>query len=129
MVEVLRREDDSCFICGSTKDVKPHHIHRVNESDKRYASKSNVVLLCHYHHNKFHKKYGSGKGCNRHNFNIFVKQEHLNEINKLKKENEELQEYKERVISTVKNSVENEGTELGCNVLNNLAENLGVDVE
>ena len=83
-VEILREEDNTCFICGCDEDVKPHHIRRVKESDKMYASKSNIVLLCKYHHNLFHKSYGSGKGVNRENFNNFVKNEHLKEINLLK---------------------------------------------
>ena len=61
-VETLKKQDDSCFICGSKKNIKPHHIMRVRDSDKRYADKNNIVLLCPYHHNKFHQLYGSGKG-------------------------------------------------------------------
>lgn len=129
VVEKLRQEDNSCFICGSTKNVKPHHITRVKESDKRYAAKSNVVLLCRYHHQKFHQLYGSGKGVNRHNFNIFIKKEHLREIKRLKKENQELQKYKENVITTVDSAIKHEKTQIGLNILRNLAENLGVEIE
>ena len=72
-VEKLREEDDSCFICGSTDNIKPHHIRRVKESDKRYGSFSNIVLLCPKHHNMFHREYGRGKGCTPSNFLKFCK--------------------------------------------------------
>lgn len=75
LVEKLRKEDDSCFICGSTKNVQPHHLQRFKENDKRYASENNVVLLCGKHHHMFHQHYGSGKGVNPKNFSIFVKKE------------------------------------------------------
>ena len=128
-VEKLRKEDNSCYICGSTKKIKPHHIRKVKESDPRYAAKNNVVLLCPYHHNKFHSLYGSGKGVNRHNFDIYVKKEHLIAIEKLTKENNRLKEYKEKVDAVVCSAVENERTDLGCNVLRQLAANLGVKIE
>lgn len=129
LVEKLRSEDNTCFICGSAKNVKPHHIRRVKESNKQYASASNVVLLCSHHHNKYHKIYGSGKGVNRATFDIYVKKEHLHEINKLTKENNQLKSYKENVIITLDSAVKRERTELGNNVLRNLAANLGVKIE
>lgn len=129
VVEKLRREDNSCFICGSTRKVKPHHIIRVRENDRRYASPSNIVLLCSHHHGKFHQVYGSGKGVNRHNFDIFVKKEHLREINQLKKEVSMLKNERLMVDSIVKSAVKNERTCHGSNVLRNLAENIGVELE
>lgn len=75
LVKKLRNEDDSCFICGSTKKVQPHHLPRFKENDQRYAEESNVVLLCGKHHHMFHQYYGSGKGVNPKNFSIFVKKE------------------------------------------------------
>ncbi len=128
-VEKLRQEDNSCYICGVTKNIKPHHIHRVKESDSRYAAKNNVVLLCPYHHNKFHQLYGSSKGVNRHNFDVYVKKEHLHAIGKLKKENNDLKAYKEKVDVTVCSAVKTERTALGSNVLRQLADNLGVKIE
>ena len=107
LVEKLRQEDNSCYICGSTKNVKPHHIRRVKESNPQYAAASNVVLLCGHHHGKFHQLYGSGKGVNRHNFDIYVKKEHLIAIEKLTKENNRLNEYKEKVDTMVCSAVEN----------------------
>lgn len=125
-VEKLRKEDDSCFICGSTKNVKPHHIRRVKESDPRYANQGNIVLLCPRHHHKFHKLYGSGKGVNRHNFDIFVKREHLREINRLKKE---LNEYKNNINGIVLAAIGKERTCIGTNVLCELAEQLDIKIE
>lgn len=75
-VKKLRNENDSCFICGSTKRVNPHHIHKVKDSDKRFADRNNVVLLCGPHHHLFHQLYGSGKGVNCKNFAIFCKKEY-----------------------------------------------------
>ena len=129
LVEKLRKEDNSCYICGSTKNVKPHHIRRVKESNPQYAAASNVVLLCGHHHGKFHQLYGSGKGVNRHNFDVYVKKEHLMAIEKLKKENIRLNDYKEKVDTIVCSAVENERTDLGGNVLRQLADNLGVKIK
>lgn len=129
LVEHLRREDNSCYICGATKNIKPHHIRKVRESDKRYASKSNVVLLCPFHHNKFHQLYGSGKGVNRHNFDIFVKKEHRHQLNKIRKENEELNMFKQEVNKTIVSAVKSERTALGSSVLRNLAANIGVEID
>lgn len=91
-VEKLRKKDDSCFICGSTKRVKPHHIVRVKDSDKRYASPGNVVLLCSKHHHLYHQCYGSGKGVNNRTFLEFCKKEYLKEIKSLRKEKQLLME-------------------------------------
>lgn len=129
VVEKLRKEDNTCYICGSNKNVKPHHICRVRESSPRYAAASNVVLLCAHHHGKFHQLYGSGKGVNRHNFDVYVKKEHLIAIEKLKKENNRLKDYKEKVDIAVCSAVENERTDLGSNVLRQLAANLGVKIK
>lgn len=128
-VEKLRKEDNTCYICGSNKKVNPHHIRRVKESDPQYAAANNVVLLCSHHHGKFHQLYGSGKGVNRHNFEVYVKKEHLQAIEKLEKENIELKNYKETVISTVNSAVKTERTELGSSVLKQLSENLGVKIK
>lgn len=128
-VEKLKQEDNSCFICGETKNIKPHHVRRFKQHDKNYADKNNIVLLCPYHHHLFHQLYGSGKGVNRKNFTIFVKKEYLKQIEALKKENNQLKEYKENVISTIDNAVKSERTCLGSSVLRNLAANLGVKIE
>ena len=57
-----------------------------------------------------------------------MKKEHLIAIKKLKKENNSLKEYKEKVNTTVSSAVENERTDLGGNVLRQLADNLGVKI-
>ena len=129
LVEKLRREDNTCFICGSPGKVGPHHITRVKESDRRYALKSNVVLLCPRCHNKFHKLYGSGKGVNQENFNTYVKKEHRLMINKLEREISELEAEKEKINHTILVAVKNERTALGSSVLRQLAESLGVMIE
>lgn len=126
LVKKMKQEDNSCFICGSTKNIKPHHINRVKESDRRYAEESNVVLLCGKHHHDFHKLYGSGRGVNGKNFTIFCKIEYLKQINRLKKD----ADYQKRMTKGIVNdAINRERTQLGSNVLRNLAENLGVEIE
>lgn len=44
-VEKLRREDNTCYICGSNKKVKPHHIRRVKESDPNMQRQ---IMLYYY---------------------------------------------------------------------------------
>ena len=58
-----------------------------------------------------------------------MKKEHLIAIEKLTKENNRLKDYKEKVDAVVCSAVENERTDLGCNVLRQLAVNLGVKIE
>lgn len=60
---------------------------------------------------------------------MYVKKEHLQAIEKLEKENIELKNYKETVISTVNSAVKTERTELGSSVLRQLSENLGVKIK
>lgn len=86
LVEKLRQKDNSCFICGSKKKVKPHHLIRVKDSDKKYADENNVVLLCGKHHHLYHLKYGSGKGVNPKTFMIFCKKEFQKKIKGLQQE-------------------------------------------
>lgn len=83
VVEVMKTDDNSCFICGSTKKVNPHHILKVKDSDRRYADPNNVVLLCGHHHQLYHQKYGSGKGVNPKTFMIFCKKEFEKKVRRL----------------------------------------------
>lgn len=74
-VEEMRAEDNSCYICGSTEKVHPHHIRKVPPSNMEYASRSNIVLLCNSHHFRFHQKYDAVNGINRRNFTVFCRKE------------------------------------------------------
>ena len=58
-----------------------------------------------------------------------LKKSNLIAIEKLTKEKNNLKEYKEKVDAVVCSAVENERTDLGCNVLRQLAANLGVKIE
>ena len=62
-------------------------------------------------------------------FTIFVKKEYLLEIDKLKKENFELTDYKNNVSNIVLDAIGRERTCIGSNVLCELAEQLNIIIE
>lgn len=88
-----------CFVCGSTRNVGPHHIRKVKQSNQQYADKNNLVLLCKSCHSKYHSRY---RGINQKTFALFLREElhkkiyHLNvdvatERNKVKRLEAELE--------------------------------------
>lgn len=79
-VEKLKKEDDTCFICGSKNKCSPHHIIHVSENHNLYSDEQNIVFLCEYHHRKYHKIYGSGKRVNLKTFGTYCKKEFRREI-------------------------------------------------
>ena len=81
-VEKLRKEDDTCFICGSRNNCSPHHIIRVSENNRQFCEMQNIVFLCEYHHRKYHRIYGSGKGVNHKNFGLYCRDEFRRESQK-----------------------------------------------
>lgn len=56
-VKKLKEKDSSCFVCGSKNDIVPHHLKKVNLTSDEYYSEDNLVLLCDYHHHKYHQQY------------------------------------------------------------------------
>lgn len=56
-INKLKEKENRCFVCGSDKNVVPHHIKRVKNTHNDYYSEDNLVLLCDYHHHKYHKQY------------------------------------------------------------------------
>lgn len=56
-VDKLRKEDNSCFICGSKVEIEPHHIRKVKQSRESYSNEENIVLLCRDCHLKYHRKH------------------------------------------------------------------------
>ena len=56
-IRKLKEKDNKCFICGSTENIVPHHIKQVKNNSEEYYDKNNLVLLCDYHHRKYHNQY------------------------------------------------------------------------
>lgn len=48
---------DKCVVCGSTKDLEPHHVVKVKPYDEHYTSLDNGVILCKHCHHEYHSKY------------------------------------------------------------------------
>lgn len=68
----LQRLEKKCFVCGTTLEVEPHHIRKVKKSNSQYGDESNIVMLCHKHHVKYHQRY---KNVNQKTFAVFVGEE------------------------------------------------------
>lgn len=49
-VRKLKEKENNCFVCGSTKNIVPHHIKQVKQTSDEYYSENNIVLLCDEHH-------------------------------------------------------------------------------
>ena len=56
-IQKLKEKENKCFICGSTKNIVPHHLKRVKQNNANYYSENNIVLLCNKHHAQYHHKY------------------------------------------------------------------------
>ena len=55
--ETLLSNTKKCSICGSGKELEPHHIINVNNYDELYNSPCNVIILCHTCHHNYHQEY------------------------------------------------------------------------
>lgn len=105
----LMKTEGECFICGSKETLGPHHIKSVKPSKPDYSEPTNIVVLCHNCHNKYHRTY---KKVNQKTFAEFVKKEMKldnytvrnleNTINQLKKSNKELRKFKSKYTATKK---------------------------
>lgn len=62
--EVFKRDNNTCQICGSTKNIVVHHLLSFSKNIKHRFNLNNGVTLCANCHNKFHEIYTST------NFNI-----------------------------------------------------------
>ena len=71
-----------CFICGSTRNVGPHHLKNVKRNNPLYADPKNIVLLCKSHHSKYHNRVGS-HGVNPKSFAVFLRDELNHELHKM----------------------------------------------
>lgn len=108
----LMKTEGSCFICGSTKELGPHHIKSVKPSKEDYSNESNIVILCRHHHELYHRTY---KKVNQKTFAEYVRNQNTdgykiknlqNTINQLRKSNKELKKenkkYKAKYTATEK---------------------------
>ncbi|MBQ9025362.1 MAG: hypothetical protein IJ104_03140 [Methanobrevibacter sp.] len=48
---------EECVICGSRKNLEPHHIIRCNTDNPIFFSPDNGVVLCHKCHNSYHRMF------------------------------------------------------------------------
>ena len=86
-IKKLKEKENGCFICGSTKNIVPHHIKHVKNTHRDYYSENNLVLLCDYHHHKYHNEYPEVNlktFCEflRDNFVFKIKENEVNKVNK-----------------------------------------------
>lgn len=91
-IKKLKEKENTCFICGSNKNIVPHHIKRVKNTHSDYYSEDNLVLLCNYHHHKYHREYPDVNlktFCEflRNNFVLKIKESEVNKINKKRRLN------------------------------------------
>ena len=78
-VKKLKEKENKCFVCGTTKNIVPHHIKQVKHTSDEYYSENNIVLLCDEHHHQYHKQYPN---VNAKTFSEFLKKNHLKKPNK-----------------------------------------------
>lgn len=48
---------DRCVICGSKKNLEPHHVNQVKPYNKSYSDINNGVIMCKKCHRQYHEKY------------------------------------------------------------------------
>ena len=82
VIENMLQGTPKCFICGSTKNVGPHHLRKVKRNNPAYADRDNIVLLCRHHHSKYHNKFGN-KEINPKTFAVFLRDELNHELHKM----------------------------------------------
>lgn len=91
-INKLREKENKCFVCGSSENIVPHHIRKVKQTSEDYYSEDNLVLLCDYHHHKYHKEYcevNLKTFCEffRDNFVLKIKEGGVNKVNKKRRLN------------------------------------------
>lgn len=94
----LRKKDNTCFVCGSTENIVPHHIKKVNPESDEYFDESNLVLLCDFHHHLYHRQYPD---VNAKTFSEFLRDNHLKRQRK-KGDNMDFKLDKELKVSKLK---------------------------
>ena len=73
-IRKLKEKDNSCFVCGSTINIVPHHLKQVNKSSNEYYDENNIVLLCNDHHYQYHRQYPD---VSPKTFTEFLKKNHM----------------------------------------------------
>lgn len=72
-IKKLKQKDNRCFVCGTSKNIVPHHLKKVDNASEEYYSEDNLVLLCDEHHHQYHNKYST---VNPKTFSEFVRKNH-----------------------------------------------------
>jgi hypothetical protein len=67
----LLMEYDECVICGSRKELEPHHIIKCDNYNPMYYSLDNGVVMCHRCHRLYHRTF---KNINAYTFAKFMKE-------------------------------------------------------
>lgn len=73
-IKKLKDKEKKCFVCGSTENIVPHHLKKVNQASDEYYSEDNLVLLCDEHHHQYHQQY---LDINPKTFCEFLRKNHL----------------------------------------------------
>ena len=53
----ILENENKCCICGTRKNLEPHHIVYTTKYDELYNSMDNVVVMCHNCHHEYHQRY------------------------------------------------------------------------
>ena len=68
----LLEEEHECVVCGSTKNLVPHHIAKIDRYNPYYVDTDNGVVMCDTCHKKYHREYSE---INAKTLINFIKQE------------------------------------------------------
>jgi len=59
-MDVRKKFDGKCVVCGSSESPNSHHLYSVSGHEELKYDRDNGVVLCQEHHIEFHKEYGYG---------------------------------------------------------------------
>ena len=57
---VYNKHNRQCDVCGSTKNLRAHHLDCYKDHPEKRTDVNNGVCLCNTHHRQFHNIYGQG---------------------------------------------------------------------
>lgn len=53
----LIENNEKCIICGSTHNLVPHHVAKIDRYNPFYTDPANGVVMCERCHKKYHREY------------------------------------------------------------------------
>lgn len=56
LVQDLLETENKCLICGSNKDLEPHHVIKCSNYERLYVDEDNLIILCHKCHSRYHRE-------------------------------------------------------------------------